>query len=129
MRNKKLLIVEDDPAISTMLVDILDKSLDIHLASNFNEALNYLKSTKPDLVITDFNFPGGNGLEVALMAREMGCEEILLHSGDSILYENEPAFSSVAAKFQVDRILKFVKKKERQEIDALLNNASKNYYR
>lgn len=78
-----LLIVEDDDMVlDTMLSLAFDTSqFDIKVAKNFQEAEHALNSWHFDVVITDFNFPGGDGDKVAKLAHDKGVKKIYLHSG------------------------------------------------
>ena len=61
----KILLVEDDPFLSSLLKNRLQKEgLEINLAKDGEEAVNLLKSTKPDLVLLDIILPKKSGFEV-----------------------------------------------------------------
>ena len=81
----KVLVVEDEPILRMMAVDILeDAEFIVMEASNSHEALTILK-TMPDLhvLFTDVQMPGGmNGLALAhLTAREYPGVRIIIVSG------------------------------------------------
>lgn len=62
----RILIVEDELAISEMLTFVLEKQgFDVVVADNYDEALNTLVEPYPDLVLLDWMFPGGNGISLA----------------------------------------------------------------
>ena len=63
----KILIIEDEPAIRRVLVKILseeDKSHEIEEAENGIEAINKIKKTSFDLIISDIKMPKVDGIEV-----------------------------------------------------------------
>ena len=61
----KVLLVEDDPFLSSLLKNRLQKEgLEVTLARDGEEALNSLKSGKPDLILLDLILPKKSGFEV-----------------------------------------------------------------
>jgi CheY-like chemotaxis protein len=63
--HKRALIVEDDRDISHLLTFHLEKlNFDVHKAYSGEEALNWLKLEKPDLILLDLNLPEMDGFEV-----------------------------------------------------------------
>ena len=61
----KVLLVEDDPFLSSLLKNRLQKEgLEVALVRDGEEALNFLKSTKPDLILLDLILPKKSGFEV-----------------------------------------------------------------
>ena len=67
----KVLLVEDDPFLSSLLKNRLQKEgIEITLAEDGEEALNFLKSTKPDLILLDLILPKKSGFEVMEEMRE-----------------------------------------------------------
>lgn len=65
-KNKKVLIVEDNPNMSSLLADILSQCFDLksEKAQDGQEALNILKDETFDLVITDLMMPKIDGKEL-----------------------------------------------------------------
>ena len=67
----KVLLVEDDPFLSSLLKNRLQKEgLEVNLAKDGEEALNSLKSAKPDLILLDLILPKKSGFEVMEEMRE-----------------------------------------------------------
>jgi CheY-like chemotaxis protein len=66
LKNKKVLIVEDNPNMSDLLSDILLQCLDLksQKAQDGEDALTILKKGTFDLVITDLRMPKMNGREL-----------------------------------------------------------------
>ena len=66
MENKKILFVEDSPTISRIIHDLLSKigyKKIVH-AENGIDALKKIKNNDFDLIITDWNMPGMDGIEL-----------------------------------------------------------------
>lgn len=65
MTSKKILIVEDSPAISDLVKERLAKEgFYVHASCNGFEALRDLEEVDPDLIITDINMPKLDGLKL-----------------------------------------------------------------
>ncbi len=61
----KLLIVEDDPSIATMLnTFFISHSVHTHIAEDGRQALELIKTFKPDIIILDIVLPYLDGLSV-----------------------------------------------------------------
>ncbi len=61
----KILIVEDDPLMSRMYQKIFKfEGFEVDFASNGEEGLDKIRTTKPTLVLLDIMMPKMNGLEV-----------------------------------------------------------------
>lgn len=71
MAIEKILIVDDEKLVRDFLVESLQrKKFDVWMAENGKTALNMLKETSFDLVITDLKMPDMSGLEVLKFAKE-----------------------------------------------------------
>ncbi len=66
MEINKVLLVDDDPAVSKMAVVCLQKigKWDVKVASNGYDALRMLKAYQPDVIVLDVMMPGMDGFEV-----------------------------------------------------------------
>lgn len=65
---KKILIVDDHPLFRKGLIAALEDEKDIKVtgeAGNSTEALKFIESSKPDIVILDINLPGMSGIELS----------------------------------------------------------------
>ena len=70
-RRPGILVVDDDAGIRENIADLLS-SEDYHVvsAANADEAMTLLESEQIDLMLTDFQMPGRNGLELIEAARK-----------------------------------------------------------
>jgi len=60
----KLLVVDDDKNLRLLYEQELEEEgHDVTLASSGPEALDYLKGSRPDLIILDISMPGMDGIE------------------------------------------------------------------
>ncbi len=111
---KKILLVDDEPAILTVLELLLNKfGYIVVLKSNAESALFLIREgVNVDLVITDYRMPGMNGVEfVRELRRILPSVPVLMLTGD-IAVEIEPSLGvfelinkPVAGK-ELDRIVK-----------------------
>ena len=71
MKKRDILLVDDDACYLHLLSSVLRlKRFNVIVASHGSSALELLKDADVDLLITDFDMPGMNGLELASCARE-----------------------------------------------------------
>ena len=62
---KKILLVEDDSFLSSLLKNRLQKEgFEVVLAKDGDEAINYLRNINPDLLLLDLILPKKTGFEV-----------------------------------------------------------------
>lgn len=78
---KTLLLVEDNKEIAWCYTEHLKNDFKVIVAENFEEFKEKLKEN-PSIVITDFNFPGGNGNDVARLAKQSGVKKVIAQSND-----------------------------------------------
>ena len=70
MAKKTVMIVDDEPDINKVVVDILGpKGYKVVTAVSGKEALSKLKRTKPDLILIDFLMPTMSGIELCRAIR------------------------------------------------------------
>jgi len=71
---KKILIVDDEANIRILMEQVLEKledeGVELLLAENGQEALEIIKSNKPDLVFLDIMMPKMNGLDVCQTVKQ-----------------------------------------------------------
>jgi len=71
--NKKILLVEDDPAILLGLEDyLLEQSFDVIKALDGKVGYDLALKENPDLILLDINLPSMDGIQVCRMLREQG---------------------------------------------------------
>jgi DNA-binding response OmpR family regulator len=80
---KKILIVDDEPHIRLLLEralrDLEDEGVEILKASHGREALEIIKTEKPDLIYLDVMMPEMNGYDVCRAVKnEMGLREVYI---------------------------------------------------
>ena len=66
-----ILIVEDDTVLAGVLQTAFRRSWAVDMAANADEALATFREHKPDIVLTDKNMPGMNGLELLHAIRRL----------------------------------------------------------
>ncbi|MCZ6883428.1 MAG: response regulator [Gammaproteobacteria bacterium] len=79
-RQRKVLVIDDESTGRTILTKIIQQvEDDVSVAAFDNplEALKWLDSNHPDLIITDYRMPDMNGIELIRQIRERpGCQDI-----------------------------------------------------
>ena len=75
---RKLLVVDDDPALCQMLCRILGSVGEVLTATNGLDALRLLEAEKPSLMLLDVVMPEMGGLEVLRAARRLDKELVIL---------------------------------------------------
>lgn len=71
----RILVVEDEVAIRDMLSFVLEQhGYDVIVADTYQTALNQLQEPYPDLILLDWMFPGGSGLQLLKFLKQ---DEIL----------------------------------------------------
>jgi two-component system, OmpR family, alkaline phosphatase synthesis response regulator PhoP len=81
MKTMKILIVDDEPHLRTLiqqsLEELEDEGVDLYTASNGEEALATIKEEEPNLVFLDVMMPKRNGFDVCqAVKKELGLEHI-----------------------------------------------------
>ena len=70
LRDRKILVVDDDPKVCTMLAKMLeDESAIVTGVTSGQEALARIAQAPPDLVLLDLMMPGMSGFEVVARMR------------------------------------------------------------
>ncbi len=63
-RRARVLVVEDNPDVRAMLVDLLSVSFEVLVAADGNAGLEQVKKQRPDLVLSDVMMPGMSGTQL-----------------------------------------------------------------
>jgi len=69
LRGKKILLVDDDPRIRSLVAATLGKEYTLLHAATGEEALEIIREQKPDLVLLDIMMPGMDGYDVCLQIK------------------------------------------------------------
>lgn len=79
LKNKRILIVDDEPEILNMVVSILDAEdfTSIETAASVKDALNLAASFQPELAILDVMLPDGDGFFLMEQLRKTGGYPVL----------------------------------------------------
>jgi len=68
---KKVMVVDDDNAVRSVLLDALTSyEFEVKVCENSTEAILCLMSTEFDYIVTDYEMPGMDGLELTLRLRK-----------------------------------------------------------
>lgn len=67
---KRILLVDDDMTLLTLLSSILSKQFQVYEATGVQEALKQLETVTVDAICSDFNMRDGTGLELLQMLRQ-----------------------------------------------------------
>jgi DNA-binding response OmpR family regulator len=70
---KKILVVDDKPSISKLIVQFLNQTFDVHTEEDGLKALTWLQEGNvPDLILTDLQMPNLDGIELIKRLKESG---------------------------------------------------------
>lgn len=79
MANAKILVVDDDPAISEMLTIVLQaEGFDTVAVMDGAEAVSTFEREQPDLVLLDLMLPGMNGVDICKAIRQESMVPIVM---------------------------------------------------
>ena len=80
-----VLIADDDPTCREILqtaMELLEPEVEVLLASDGRQALDLIEAQDPDLIITDLQMPGADGLQIlAHLAGEAKSTPVLVVTG------------------------------------------------
>jgi len=114
---KKVLIVDDQFGIRTLLNEVLQKEgYEIFQAANGLQALHIIKKHSPDLVLLDMKIPGMDGLEILEKLKEIDSEVrvlIMTAYGELDMIEKTKKLGALAhfsKPFDIDEVRSAVKK-------------------
>ena len=103
----RVLVIEDDPAVRSLVARMLERvGHEVVSTSDGREALRTFEQDPADLVITDINMPGMDGIEVisAFRALSAGVPIIAISGGG--LMPKEVLLSSASALGAVEVVSK-----------------------
>jgi len=113
---KTILIVDDSRIIRMMLKDILTKEGYYVLETESGrDAIEKYIALKPDMIISDINMPGMNGIEVAKRIKKIDPYAVILMCSSEqqeMIYEALCAGATdfIPKPFKPDQVIKAVKK-------------------
>ncbi len=112
----KTLIVDDEELIRWSLQNVLkNEGFSVDTASDGNEALDMIRKSDYDIVITDFKMPGLNGLELLGKMKEEGKKSKIILISAYLSYNTIKeakecgAFHCVNKPFGIDEFLDIVR--------------------
>ncbi|AGC46239.1 sensor histidine kinase/response rgulator [Myxococcus stipitatus DSM 14675] len=91
-QRKRLLVVDDETIIRMVFRDLMGKECEVIEAASGEEALDLLRESPVDLIVTDKNLPGLSGLELAQQARRLSASSrVILMTGYPSLVTTQQA--------------------------------------
>jgi DNA-binding response OmpR family regulator len=116
MDEKKILVVDDDPQIITLLTDFLeDEGYSIDSSPDAEDALKKVENGHYDLVISDVRMPGMDGFELLKEIKaSFGKMKVIMMTGYTDDYDISDvlllgADDYITKPFDIDRVLLSVK--------------------
>jgi DNA-binding NtrC family response regulator len=113
---KNVLVVDDEESVRIILKQMLDKGgYGVGLASNGVEALNKMKSTKFDMLISDINMPVMDGVALLQKSKELypaiPVIFITAYGKDKVIMEAMKAGLSdyIEKPFRMDEVLQTIR--------------------
>ena len=100
MMSPHVLIVDDDPAIRDSMCEYLEmEGFKTDTLASGEEAIDYLKKTHTDIVVTDIMMLGMNGLELTDIIKKEYDTDVIVMTGFSGEHSYEEAISKGASDF------------------------------
>ena len=118
----KILIVDDEKSLRELVKESLekleDKGVELIVAANGEEAIEFVKAEKPELIILDVMLPGMNGFEVCnIVKNKLGMKDtyVLILTASMVginkeNYEGVGADILMTKPFDPDEIIKVAAK-------------------
>jgi DNA-binding NtrC family response regulator len=105
-KNRRLLIVDDDPALRRMLTwAFLDLGYQVSAVSDYDSALFAISQKDFDCALLDYHLPDGTGDNLMRKAHEIQPDlAVILMSGNISRQQSETAISDGALEFLVKPI-------------------------
>ena len=88
MSVKRILVVDDDPEISTFISDVSQQlGFEVEIANGSEEFKRKYHDLAPDVILLDIVMPGEDGIELMRYLAEQNCRSgIIIMSGYNPLY-------------------------------------------
>jgi two-component system response regulator CpxR len=89
--NQKILIIEDDGALAPIIKDLFEiHNFKVYLVSDGIEALDLLRNTDVDVILSDIDMPRMNGLDFLKVFRKQNTSiPVIIMTGDLKRSEKE----------------------------------------
>lgn len=119
----KLLLVDDDPKITSSLYILLNRSFLVHAANSVSAALEKLAKNSYDIILLDLSLPDGQGRSLCMDIRRRGIKApIVIISGTSdsatkINLLESGANDYLCKPFNSNELLARVRVQVRQQLD------------
>ena len=124
--NAKILVVDDDPAISEMLTLVLQaEGFDTVAVADGADAVGAAEAEQPDLILLDLMLPGMNGIDVCRTIRETSTVPIVMLTAktdtvDVVLGLESGADDYVNKPFKAKELVARIRARLRRTEDELL---------
>lgn len=112
---KNILVVDDEVRIRDVLFDVLSgEGFNVTLAKDGKDSLDQMKTRRFDLLITDLNMPGLDGIGLLRKMKEAGRRErVIVMSGGPVAGSNlgndlQPVFTLLQKPFHIHNFLEVV---------------------
>jgi DNA-binding NtrC family response regulator len=112
---KEIMVVDDEAGIRTLLFDVLSsEGFKVTLAKDGRDSLDQMKSRRFDLLITDINMPGLDGIELLRRMKVAGRrEKVIVMTGRPVDESNlgndlQPVFTMLQKPFHIHSFLEVV---------------------
>ncbi|AHF02316.1 hypothetical protein THIAE_06905 [Thiomicrospira aerophila AL3] len=76
-KRAKILIVDDEPAMLSILAKTLNKRFELYVAGSAKDALELIESLKPELILLDVMMPDMDGLTLLKTIRELEWGQVM----------------------------------------------------
>ena len=116
MSNQKVLIIDDDVSVSTVVKLTLEDTYDVATTTCALSAYKYLSEDRVDLVLLDIKMPRVNGIEALLEIKKRHPETVVVMmtayaSDDNVRNAmNLGAYGFIRKPFDVDELRTYVDK-------------------
>jgi DNA-binding NtrC family response regulator len=99
-----LLLVDDDPCMLHLLYDVIAEAcgsgVDVRAINSASDARAYIEQNLVDILVTDLEMPGINGIELLRCAKHKNpCAQVLFITGHSTLEALAEALESGASDY------------------------------
>lgn len=114
MSNPKILIIDDDVSVSTVVKITLEDTYDVATTTSARSAFKYLSENKVDLVLLDIKMPRINGIDALREIKKMqpDTDVIMLSAYASVENRNMArqlgAYGFITKPFDVDEFREYI---------------------